>query len=435
MTRKHFAGKRTLLRTLIMLALCTAMALMVISAQAKGKLVTDIVADTYVAPMGQSARAFTLTVADPAVLNGLTPADFTVENNFLDIFSSVKAPEDVTAISIVDNRLTLTVSPFLYANNFAITCKAVEGLSFTKADVRWAYTAVADTFASRTADGSNMVSVQYKLYSPPKAEQPLPLVLLLHGGGESGEDNRIQLRANRLAIEYAEPAAQQAYPSYIMAPQSTKGWSKGERDTLVQEIRRMIASGKVDASRVYVMGPSMGGIGTFNIITDHPDFFAAAVPICGFARDLEGLTKVANLPIWIHHAEGDPVVLVSGSRDAYAKLKDAGSTAVKYTEYTNEQMHELDLVPFMDITAAYHFSWVNVLLNPAVQEWMFAQQKAGVQVVSRSLNLRVQGDTGADIIKVLESGDSLTPIGVKGLWTQVQLADGAVGWVASRYIQ
>ena len=53
----------------------------------------------------------------------------------------------------------------------------------------------------------------------------------------------------------------------------------------------------VDEKRIYVMGFSMGGYGTWNALMNHPDVFAAGVPMCG-AGDPSKAELLKNIPIW-----------------------------------------------------------------------------------------------------------------------------------------
>ena len=56
----------------------------------------------------------------------------------------------------------------------------------------------------------------------------------------------------------------------------------------------------IDAKRVYVMGLSMGGYGTWDAVQRYPGRFAAAVPICG-GGDAQGAKVMKNTPIWAFH--------------------------------------------------------------------------------------------------------------------------------------
>jgi predicted peptidase len=123
---------------------------------------------------------------------------------------------------------------------------------------------------------------------------------------------------------------------------------------------------------------SNGGIGTWNIIEKNPDLFAAAVPICGIG-DLRGMElgkeyeplkdtgaykDIKDMPIWIFHAEDDPLVDVRYSRDAEKAIKELGGKNVKYTEY-----------PAGTVMPMGHFSWVPALQNQEMIDWLFSQSK------------------------------------------------------------
>ena len=64
---------------------------------------------------------------------------------------------------------------------------------------------------------------------------------------------------------------------------------------------------QVDLNRIYVMGLSMGGYGTWDAIQRRPDYFAAAVPICG-GGDKSLAKKLIHIPIWAWHGEKDNVI-------------------------------------------------------------------------------------------------------------------------------
>jgi predicted peptidase len=51
-------------------------------------------------------------------------------------------------------------------------------------------------------------------------------------------------------------------------------------DTLNALVDEVIRNYRVDKSRVYLTGLSMGGFGTWSLAAAHPEKFAAMVPIC-----------------------------------------------------------------------------------------------------------------------------------------------------------
>jgi predicted peptidase len=114
---------------------------------------------------------------------------------------------------------------------------------------------------------------------------------------------------------------------------------------------------EVDKSRIYVMGASMGGVGTFDIVAHYPELFAAAIPICG-AIAPGHLASAKDVSFWIFHGDDDPTVPVRCSRRAYIELKKAGAD-VSYTE----------------IASGKHGINYHVYNTPGFMKWLFSQKR------------------------------------------------------------
>ena len=113
-----------------------------------------------------------------------------------------------------------------------------------------------------------------------------------------------------------------------------------------------------DRNRIYVMGISMGGFGTWDSISRYPEKFAAAFPVCG-GVDVKQVENFKKVPLLIYHGEVDSVVVPKRSRDAAAALEAAGCTTFRYVE-----------VPGRD-----HDSWVPAFAEEANWKWLFEQSK------------------------------------------------------------
>ena len=222
----------------------------------------------------------------------------------------------------------------------------------------------------------SLTSMPYRLCVPVgyDAKQSYPLVLFLHGAGERGTDNNSQLTANRGATLWAESTTQQKYPCFVLAPQCGENkqwvntpWSKGSygQDTIplseqLSMVLDILDSLKkefsINPSKVYVTGMSMGGYGTWDLITRFPSRFAAAIPICG-AGDPTKSSLLVKFPLRVFASSDDPVVPVSGSRNMVTAINALGRNDRKdfYTEYTNQG----------------HSSWVNAFNTPGLVSWLF----------------------------------------------------------------
>jgi len=114
---------------------------------------------------------------------------------------------------------------------------------------------------------------------------------------------------------------------------------------------------RINRQQVYVMGLSMGGMGTFELVRRMPGTFAAAIPICGGANPATA-SKLTGTSWWVFHGEKDDVVLPVNSIqmvNALRKLKGK----VKFTLYPE----------------ANHNSWDPAFAEPELMKWLFSQRK------------------------------------------------------------
>jgi predicted peptidase len=209
-----------------------------------------------------------------------------------------------------------------------------------------------DRFEARVLESSSG-KLNYRLLTPEgydaNATATYPLILFLHGAGERGTDNKAQLKwgGKQLAIDL-----QAAGKCFVVAPQCPPGkqwvntpWAKGSYSTAkvpisdelkmaIEAVEKSAADFKIDKSRIYVMGLSMGGFGTWDAIARRPDLFAAAVPICG-GGDPSIAGTLKSVRIWTFHGDADTAVPVAGTREMAEALKKAGRTDADfvYTEY------------------------------------------------------------------------------------------------------
>ncbi len=200
------------------------------------------------------------------------------------------------------------------------------------------------------------VKLNYLLYLPEgygDGDKAWPLVLFLHGAGETGNDLEMVKKHGPPKL-----AEEKKFPFILVSPQaSVRGWNPANLNALLDDVT---AHYKIDADRVYVTGLSMGGFGTWALAAAYPNKFAAIAPICGGGNPTDA-KKIKNLPIWVFHGGKDPVVKVAQSEAMVNALKSAGAEHVKFTVYPD----------------AGHDSWTETYNNPDFYDWLLKQKRSG----------------------------------------------------------
>lgn len=203
-------------------------------------------------------------------------------------------------------------------------------------------------------------SIPYLCYLPEdyaKSDTKVPLVLFLHGRGESnGPLSRV---ASWGPAKYL--AAGEQMPYVVLSPQCPKEswWSNDDQQQLLLALLdHAAATWRIDLDRVYVTGLSMGGYGTWRLCADHPTRFAAALPICG-AGDPAWGDKLKDLPIWTWHGTDDQAVPYAKSVEMVEAIRKAGGENVRFT--TLEHIG--------------HNSWEAAYRTPEVWRWLEKQRR------------------------------------------------------------
>ncbi len=203
-------------------------------------------------------------------------------------------------------------------------------------------------------------------YDPARA---WPLILFLHGSGESGTDGSSQLTQGLPRELAANP---DRWPFVVIMPQKAaedSEWEQYEPELLaiLARTRRELS---VDPARLILTGLSQGGHGTWVLGARHPEVWAALVPVCGYAAARFGppgafrgsggelAAGIGGTPVWAFHGEADDVVPVAETRGLVAALQQAGAHP-KVTLYPG----------------VGHGCWERAYADPELPRWMLAQRR------------------------------------------------------------
>ena len=237
--------------------------------------------------------------------------------------------------------------------------------------------AQATEFERNSFVSSDGISLNYRSLAPENIAtgKKYPVVLYLHGAGERGNDNELQLFHG--GQMFLNPVNREKYPAFVIFPQCPKEnfWAFRQRPdnigigipaedeiapvlkAVVELLQSYMENPAVDKFRIYVMGMSMGGMATYDLVARYPDLFAAAIPICGAVKPGRiGIAK--DVKFRIYHGDADNVVPFECSRAAYKELKAAG-ISVEYFEFPG----------------CKHNSWTPAFNQPDFMEWLFAQKR------------------------------------------------------------
>jgi predicted esterase len=185
-----------------------------------------------------------------------------------------------------------------------------------------------------------------------------PTIVFLHGAGERGDDLRA-LRGKGGAVgPLAAARARSDFPFIVVAPQCPVGvaWSRRRLEDLMAEVRAKLP---VDPDRIYLTGLSLGGFGTYMFAAAHPDWFAAAAPVCAWG-DPETAATLRDLPVWAFHGAEDGAVNPELGRTMTRAIA-AARGRVRFTLYPSTE----------------HDSWIAAYSGDALYEW-FLRQRRGV---------------------------------------------------------
>jgi pimeloyl-ACP methyl ester carboxylesterase len=208
---------------------------------------------------------------------------------------------------------------------------------------------IATVRAGRSSSG-----LDYLVYLPDgyyRSRARWPLILTLHGRGEAGDDMGL-VRRQGLPLRVEEKGGQ---PFVIVAPQSPGwAWDVGALGGLLDEVLERY---RIDADRVYVVGNSMGGTGTWLLAAHSPGRFAAIAPICG-RGDPASAGRMRDVPTWAFHGAEDHVVPPERSERMIEALKKAGGDA------------RLTVYPGVG-----HDAWTQTYANPRFYEWLLQHRR------------------------------------------------------------
>ena len=220
-------------------------------------------------------------------------------------------------------------------------------------------------------------TLNYRLFVPETLDpnKKYPLLLWLHGLGESGRDNEIQLF--HMQHLFRDTKELSKYPFFVLVPQSPKrehfdmmakvaenGSAAGKEVPIFPAIAidildKTIREYPIDEDRVYLLGISAGGTAAWKMVLNYPDRFAAVSPISsGGMSDFSNLDRFRNTPVW-----------------AFNCAHDSGTPVEKVHRTVSQLGQSGNVVCLTEIDSSAHDSWTAALRDYKVVDWMLGQKR------------------------------------------------------------
>lgn len=258
--------------------------------------------------------------------------------------------------------------------------------------------------STKMSDGKNMV---FRLYVPKgiSSDNRYPLVMMLHGIGECGTDNRAQVDREDLAKQWMLDSVKTKYKAFVLYPQcpsssyewgyfntgtaDQKGYAGIPAQAAVKVIDSLIKVYPIDTTRLYVGGLSWGGIGTEGLMMSYPNKFAAAFP-CAGENKLNTVSVMTKTPFWVFHGAADGTVPVKPDRDLVSAVEAAKidvSVFIGGRNGANPTAISVDSLKkavaggvkylYTEITGGDHGSgWHEAFDSPNLVPWVMSKSKA-----------------------------------------------------------
>ena len=171
------------------------------------------------------------------------------------------------------------------------------------------------------------VSLPYRraYVSHDDAKKPA-LVLYLHGGTSRGYDNEAPLQEKAISDIYAYLDSLHIAATLIVPQCPEDGdWTVLLHRVVYELLNSYVKTGQANTTRIYVMGGSMGGTGTWYQLSSFPNFYAAAMPVAGNPEGLNA-ENVATTPVLTVMGTADVIMDIATVRDFHKAVLTAGGT-------------------------------------------------------------------------------------------------------------
>lgn len=158
------------------------------------------------------------------------------------------------------------------------------------------------------------------------------VVVYLHGGSSKGTDNETPVREKGVS-QIADYLRTRHIPAVLIVPQcpADKSWGSSMCSVLKALIDECVVKDHADSQRIYLLGGSMGGTGTWEMANSYPTLFAAAMPVAGNPSRCNA-QRMAETPVLTVMGTSDKIMSAEVTASFIALMQQAGGQCRMDTE-------------------------------------------------------------------------------------------------------
>ena len=182
------------------------------------------------------------------------------------------------------------------------------------------------------------------------------MLYFLHGSGDRGDNPFLIAKASPFMM-----VREKGYlPFIVVAPLLGKRLDFGAFPDgyLAGSLEEFLADYRVDRSRIYLTGLSLGGEGCYRFALLKPTTFAAIAPLCAFMNSSPSMESIKTLPVWAIHGADDTVVLPKFGQKPVEALQKIGGN-----------------VRFSVLPGHDHDVWTDTYSDPAFYDWLLEHKR------------------------------------------------------------
>jgi predicted peptidase len=225
----------------------------------------------------------------------------------------------------------------------------------------------------RTHIGDKPVQMSYLLHLPPTYGdgKKYPMLVFFHGIGECGTDLAGVYALGPMTLlreDGGNPTFSASCPFIVLCPQCPPQGQTWDTDYMIKACAELVAQTikktRTDPDRVYATGLSMGGLGSWCVVEQAPELFAAVAPLSAMAWHPESaLQQLKYVSIWCVVGVGDQPRFVDGTRSMEAALSK-GPLQQRFTY----------------MVGMGHDAWYPPYQNPQFYEWLLEHHRPDAEL-------------------------------------------------------